>query len=349
MRVAGSTGGARLTRLAIQEPNPISCVVAMMSPTEHLTVPDPDTAAAPSRLCVKVVANARSGTVLAKGAAAFAAEVTRAFEAAGASVEVCLVEGEHVAAAVAESIASPDQRVVIAGGDGTLMRLLPILSKAERPIGLLPLGTVNLLGKDLGFTGDVDHDVALAIGTHVRRVNLARAGSVLFHSNMGLGILGRMAFEREEARRRLPFSRILSFFWAATRTLMLARTLPIMMEVDNAERHFHADAILVTNNAFDDETLRRPELDQELLEVHIVTAPRIQDRLALALAILRGRWRSHAALRTVRCRSLRLERKGRRRTRVAVDGELLRFRGMIDVRCTDEFVEIFGAPPDKPA
>ncbi len=90
--------------------------------------------------------------------------------------------------------------MVIAGGDGTLMRLLPIIVAAERPIGLLPLGTVNLLGKDLGFTGDLLADARLAAGTDISRVSLAKAGTTLFHSNAGLGILGRMAREREEAR-----------------------------------------------------------------------------------------------------------------------------------------------------
>lgn len=309
----------------------------------------PPAAPAVAPLCVRVVANARSGAVLATGREVFTAEITRAFAASGAQVEIHLAEGEDLEAAVSEALARRDRRLVIAGGDGTLMRLLPILRRARRPIGLLPLGTVNLLGKDLGFTGDLMHDAALLTGAEFRRVNLAKAGSMLFHSNVGLGILGRMAFEREEARRRLPFSRVLGFIWAAARTLALAPTLPVKVEIDGKTRHIQADAVLVTNNAFDDATLRRPELDQQVLEIHIVTAPRLRDRLALALAILRGRWRSHATLETLRCHALRLERAGRRRTRISVDGELLMLRGPIEVGCTDEFIEIFGQKTEKPA
>lgn len=295
---------------------------------------------------VRVIANARSGAVLSRGAEAFAADVVAAFAAAGAEADVRLAEGEGVARALAAALSISGLRVVIAGGDGTLMRLLPVILREGRPVGLLPLGTVNLLGKDLGINGDLAHDARIAVGDETQRVSLAVIGNVLFHSNAGVGILGRMARERENARRRFPFSRVMSFTWAAIRTLALARTISVDLEVDRDIRHLQADAVLVTNNAFDDTTLRRRQLDEGLLEVHIVTAPDLRSRLDLAFAVLRGGWRKHPALQTLRCRALRLERRDRARTRVAVDGELLVMRGPIAMRATNRFIEVYGRKPE---
>lgn len=305
----------------------------------------PAAMAEPAGTDVRVIANARSGTVLAQGQAAFAAAVKAAFAEAGGTADVQLVQGDGLAGALRQALAEPGLRVVVAGGDGTLMRLLPIILEAGKPIGLLPLGTVNLLGKDLGFTGNLAHDARLALGSHTRRVSLAAAGETLFHSNIGLGILGRMAREREEARRRFPFSRHLGFAWAAARTLFLARTMSVALEIDQQVHHMRADAVLITNNAFDDSTLRRPALDAGELEVHVVTANRVTERLALTLAILRGRWRNHRTLHSLTCRSLRLERRDRARTRLAVDGELLTLRGRIAVRATGRMIEIYGQAP----
>ncbi len=190
--------------------------------------------------------------MLARGATAFAADVVAAFSEAGAEAEVRFAEGDGVQHALAAALSLPGLRVVIAGGDGTLMRLLPVILRAGKPVALLPLGTVNLLGKDLGFTGDLAHDARLAVGDEKRQVNLALAGDVYFHSNAGVGILGRMAREREEARRRFPFSRVLGFIWAAMRTLLLARPISVALEIERDRRHIEADAVLVTNNAFDD-------------------------------------------------------------------------------------------------
>lgn len=295
---------------------------------------------------VRVIANARSGAVLSRGAEAFVADVVAAFAAAGAEADVRLAEGDEVASALAAALSISGLRVVIAGGDGTLMRLLPVILREGRPVGLLPLGTVNLLGKDLGFTGDLAHDARIAAGDKTQRVSLAVIGNVLFHSNAGVGILGRMARERENARRRFPFSRVMSFTWAALRTLVLARTISVDIEVDRDIRHLEADAVLVTNNAFDDATLRRRQLGEGLLEVHIVTAPDLRTRLDLAFAILRGGWRKHPALQTLRCRAMRLERRDRARTRVAVDGELLTMRGPIAMRATNRFIEVYGRKPE---
>jgi diacylglycerol kinase family enzyme len=301
----------------------------------------------PAAMRIRVIANARSGTVLAQGPAAFAAAVMDAFDRLGVVADVRLVKGDDLGEALRAALAEPDLRVVIAGGDGTLMRLLPIIVAADRPIGLLPLGTVNLLGKDLGFTGDLLGDARLAAGADISRVSLAKvnpaeAGSTLFHSNAGLGILGRMAREREEARRRFPFSRVFSFVWAAARTLVLARTMSIAFEVDGQLRHVRADAVLVTNNPFDDQTLRRHSLDDGLLEVHVVTAERVLDRLALAFAVLRGRWRNHRTLYSLQCHSLQLERRDRARTRLAVDGELLTLRGRIAITATSQTISVYG-------
>lgn len=295
---------------------------------------------------VRVIANARSGAVLSRGTEAFVADVVAAFAAAGAEADVRLAEGDDVASALAAALSISGLRVVIAGGDGTLMRLLPVILREGRPVGLLPLGTVNLLGKDLGFTGDLAHDARIAAGDETQRVSLALIGNILFHSNAGVGILGRMAREREDARRRFPFSRVMSFTWAAIRTLVLARTISVDIEVDRDIRHLEADAVLVTNNAFDDATLRRRQLDEGLLEVHIVTAPDLRTRLDLAFAILRGGWRKHPALQTLRCRAMRLERRDRARTRVAVDGELLTMRGPIAMRATNRFIEVYGRKPE---
>lgn len=295
---------------------------------------------------VRVIANARSGTVLAQGPEAFARAVVDAFSAAGSEAEIRLVTGDRLAAALSEALAEPGLRTVIAGGDGTLMRLLPVILKAGRPVGLLPLGTVNLLGKDLGLTGDLAHDAALAAGPSTRRITLAQAGTTLFHSNAGLGILGRMAREREEARKRFPFSRLLGFAWAATRTLFLARTMKIALEIDHRLRHVEADAVLITNSAFDDATLRRPTLDDDVLEIHIVTASTLTERLALALAILRGRWRNHRSLHSLKCQSVRLKRRDRARTRMAVDGELITLTGAIHVAATQKAIDIYGRKPD---
>ena len=75
-----------------------------------------------------------------------------------------------------EALAQGADIVIAAGGDGTVRCVAEVLSGGDIPMGLLPLGTGNLLARNLGM--DVtDYDGAMAgtlIGTE-RKIDVVRA------------------------------------------------------------------------------------------------------------------------------------------------------------------------------
>lgn len=297
----------------------------------------------------RVVINAHAGRVLAAGAEAFRDELARAFAAHGMAAEIVYARGPAIRTELRQTFRFPYMLPVIAGGDGTLMEVLDECIACGRPIGYLPLGTMNLLGRDLGLTGEIAHDVAIIARRHARTVTLGLVNGTSFHSNAGIGILGVMARERESARRRLPFSRPLSFAWAALRTLLFARPVVVAVDVEGERRTMRADAVLVTSNRFEGMPWRRPRLDGGMLEFHALRAPTILARLGMLLAVLRGRWREHPGLTTLETRSVRIERRDRRVSSVAIDGELRRIRGPIEISVAPDAIRIYGAKSEQDA
>ena len=61
--------------------------------------------------------------------------------------------GEGMAEA---AVAAGVQLVVICGGDGTIMACLDALAGTDVPVALLPLGTGNLLARNLGVPIELD-------------------------------------------------------------------------------------------------------------------------------------------------------------------------------------------------
>jgi diacylglycerol kinase family enzyme len=306
-------------------------------------LPDHETHAQPR--CFRVIANARAGAVLEAGADDFVCRTKDAFEAAGCRAEVELVPPHRLQERLRAAVADERATLVIAGGDGSINGALPVLIESERPVGVLPLGTVNVLGRDLGLHGTMEEQIAaLCQGTAVL-VDLGCVNGRLFHSISGMGFFSLMARQREYARRRFPFSRLLAFLFAATRSILFTRSIRIEMEIAGERRRVEADAVLVTVNRFDGLQWRRSRLDGGEFEVHVLDTGGLLSRTKTAFSMLTGSWRSSRKLVSLTGTALTITRRDKRRGHVTFDGEVERRSGSLDYRLLRGALRVIAARP----
>ncbi|AMJ63297.1 hypothetical protein AXW83_26030 [Bosea sp. PAMC 26642] len=292
-----------------------------------------------------VIVNARAGTVLEAGAEAFEARIAAAFEAHGCAAAVRLVHPREIDDALALAIEDADAIPVIAGGDGTINGVLPILMSADRSVGILPLGTVNVLGRDLGLHGTLEFQIeALCQGEPVT-MDIGRVNDRLFHSISGLGFFSLMAREREQARRRFPFSRAVAFVFAATRSILFTRAITVDIRIGDEQRVVEADAVLVTINSFDGPEWRRSRLDGGVFEVHILNAGGLYSRCKAALSVVSGKWKESTNLESFTGEEITLTRRDKRRGHVTFDGEVERKAGTLAYRLLPKAIRVIAARP----
>lgn len=96
----------------------------------------------------------------------------------------------------AENLRAPGELVVIAGGDGTVGKIVKHLLHRNIPIGLLPLGTANNIAKSLGIAGTVadiiaSWDLSKKKPFDVGVVN-GPDGESFFFESAGFGIFPRL-------------------------------------------------------------------------------------------------------------------------------------------------------------
>ncbi len=88
-------------------------------------------------------------------------------------------------------------RIVLAGGDGTINLALDTLLELDKPLGILPLGTANDLARSLDIPTRLDKAVEVIMNGHLRRVDLARVNDVSFINAIGIGLGPRMTEEMD--------------------------------------------------------------------------------------------------------------------------------------------------------
>ena len=79
--------------------------------------------------------------------------------------------------------------VVAAGGDGTVRACAEGLAGTGVPLGIVPLGTANLLARTLGIPGDPRAALAVALGSREdRRIDIGTADGEPFTAMAGMGL-----------------------------------------------------------------------------------------------------------------------------------------------------------------
>jgi YegS/Rv2252/BmrU family lipid kinase len=178
---------------------------------------------------VLVVANPISG----RGRGLVAAEVLlRGFERHGVAAEILRTTARGDAPRLLAA-AGPADLVVAIGGDGTLSEVLAGLGDARTPVGLLPMGTANVLAHALALPADPERALASFLGGRLQELDVARVGARLAHLVVGVGFDAHVVRE-VEARRRGPITKF-AYVGAVLRMLRGYRPVPLRVWIDGAE------------------------------------------------------------------------------------------------------------------
>jgi diacylglycerol kinase (ATP) len=136
--------------------------------------------------------------------------------------------------------------VVAAGGDGTVSEVVNGLAGSPRPLGILPLGSANVLAHELGLPRRPKRLAAMLAGAPAQPIWPGRLGDRLFVCMAGIGfdaaVVGRV-----DADRKRRFGK-LAFLWAILESLARYRPRAFTIGIDGAE--YRAGAAVIAKTRF---------------------------------------------------------------------------------------------------
>lgn len=208
---------------------------------------------------------------------------------------------EDVAELVRDAVGHGCDMVVAAGGDGTISAVANGLAHTEIPLGILPIGTANVLAQELGIPLDLDAACQLLTNQHTFTcLDAMQVDDHLFILQIAIGIESLMIRDTPRAAKR-RFGR-LAYIWTALKWLVGYQPRRFTIAVDNQRLRPRASQVLIANGG----TLGMQPFrwgneivpNDGRIDVCIVSARTVLDYLSLVWHVVRGQSRrSHK----VRC------------------------------------------------
>lgn len=115
-------------------------------------------------------------------------QVERALRENGLACEVISTEKTgHGTEIARQAVADGRDLVIAAGGDGTVNEVAAALVGTGIPLGIIPLGTVNVLARELGIPFDLRKAVQTIVDGKVRKMDVGCVGEHYFTLMAGFG------------------------------------------------------------------------------------------------------------------------------------------------------------------
>lgn len=275
---------------------------------------------------IRAIFNKDGGTLKTMDLNALCATARGVFADQGHALDCEIVAGKDVATAIKAAAEDPEVEAIIAGGgDGTISTAAAIAFRHDKPLGVLPAGTMNLFARALGMPPELDRALEALARGEVARIDIATANGRPFVHQFGVGIHARLVRIRDGMAYRSRLGKMLASLRAIFAAAVNPPRFEVQLHTQEGDRTMTATGVAVSNNPLDDSPVPIAEsLDSGHLGVYVARSVSTNELLSLVLDVMTGRWRANPAVSETEVRDLVLrfpKRKGG--THAVIDGELI--------------------------
>lgn len=143
------------------------------------------------------------------------------------------------------AVAARVNLVLACGGDGTVTACAEGVTATGVPLAIIPMGTGNLLARNIGLPMGLDEALAIALGSVQQAIDVGRVNGTLFVVMAGLGLDARMLDDTSDTlKKRIGW---LAYAISAVRHLG-DRPMRVTIGADGGRRRrLRATAVIVGN------------------------------------------------------------------------------------------------------
>ncbi|SEL74028.1 diacylglycerol/lipid kinase family protein [Xaviernesmea oryzae] len=282
---------------------------------------------------IKAILNRGGGTFRTTDMDRYRAEMERIFGEAGHEIDIAVVAGDEIEAALARTSARDDLDAMIAGGgDGTISGAAALAWRNGMPLGVIPAGTMNLFARTLKLPLDIWRVLDVLADGQVISGDIASANGRAFVHQYSAGLHARMVRYRERFSFASRLGKISASTRAAIGVILNPPEFSVQVTMAGRTEKRRVSAISVSNNHFGHDTLMYAD---DITGGHLgfYTAPPLKSLgvAKLAFDVLRGKFRESPLISGTDAVAVDLHFP-RVKGNCVIDGELLKLERDVALR-----------------
>ncbi len=294
----------------------------------------PSTRPGPEVTRVTVVLNRESGAVSSMGPETLAEDLRAEWLKHGVTAEVHLVTGAELEEALKKARQDDARAVIVGGGDGTVASAAALLAGGDKPLGVLPLGTFNIVARDLGIPLDWRRAVAALAGGQPARMDLLEVNGDLYCCVCVLGFFPALKMAQSEHHGNWVV-RTLQTCRLAFRSMATFPPLDLALKVDGREIHRRTRFALLANNDYEEMfglIPKRRSIDGGYFTLYVSNHRTNWGMTRALLAWIFGRFKQDREITIYQATEMEISVKRRGQIPVMVDGEVKKLTSPLKFR-----------------
>ena len=233
-------------------------------------------------------------------------------------------KGDSVEAVVSEYVEKGYGMVIAAGGDGTISGVAGGLVNKSVPLGIIPVGTGNMIARELKIPLNIKRSAQIISGRHsIKTIDAMRVNGRTFILTIGVGI-SSLAVKDLTKKEKSRFG-ILAYVGSALKHIVKFRPRAFTLTIDGDRIEIRSPEVSVSNGGvISDMILPKGlniQIDDGAVDVCYVKANSMRDYPTLLLNVLR-RKPTDSSIRCIRAReSVTIDAE--KKITVQADGEVM--------------------------
>ncbi len=194
--------------------------------------------------------------------------------------------------------------ILIGGGDGTIKSVAELCLQSKKSFGILPLGTMNLLARDLNIPVDLSESLSgYAQGVKTVSMDVGMVNHKIFLCCVGLGTMPESAEFREKNRTQSTPILIPRLTVFVLEQIDKVNQRHVKITIDGKSHSLKTAALVVSNNQYmpdphsGEDMFKRQSLQDGVLGIYSAAPANTWDKIRLMARLRFGNWHKDPVIR----------------------------------------------------